>query len=544
MIGEDYRGEEFREYRYGDYVLVFNTKEDAHNFIKQHKRFEFTSRTKSISTVSKWLFTDEKGCYFGEVLIGSYIVVYHPHTRDTPVIKGPVKKSRKTFDFKFNFGGGFPPPPPPKKKKRTKPEIADKLTNSFADDIVWNLNFVLPGYYSNNHSRLIIRPYVMSCEDATDTVAVLNPIVIEGKKYIRARKDTLHKYCDKEYVLSKEELHINKAISIKRPHPKKMYYCTADIVLEDYTHTIWTNKGDKTIYGSCYTITPFKFLELNHIDSQMPSDTTAHQALKCLKLGELNKARTLISKLTEYPELQKELTCYIDMINLVNHWDNPNLLDEDREKGMTALDYVMSSNKTNRAILSAELHKELEIDRIKAFHLVDTTMADTDARKWYLLGMLISEYVGDESDVLPKPLDGIPLHEAYNNGLRVDSLTAENVALYRELTTWEDMDLPMDLTLGSDGMFFQVLRDKYAELMKEVAPKEEKVEKKPENTTPYFLAFMQHAFDLNPDLMRYYFHEGNISKHIHNKYTYKKSEAEKYREKFKMIQVEHKSFLK
>ncbi len=848
-IGEDLKGKEVKEYKQGLYVLVFSTKDAARDFTKQYKKFEFEKGKSTLSEAAGQFSTDEKGEYFGDVFTGSYIVVYHPETKEKPQIKGPVTHSNKTFDFEFEIEGIMLGTVDVKGNKKKKPGIKEGRTRMFGDTIVWNLDFPLPEGYGGDNSRLIIQPYAISCDDNTDTVGILKPIVIEGKEYHTLQNkrkdydyepnDPLHQFHVKDMVLSKDSLHVRRAVSFKRPDPKRMYFCAGRILMADYTHITWSNEGDTAVFGSCYGITPFKFLQfdlpnshipldreefyeppriqprdvsrdlqlsfvvgkaeftddsinaitmqtlatelksygrslvsvsimgssspdgglqlnqsladrraalaLSHVRRLVPGnhynvsppeakvytwldvadslknrgfeeeatrlrdvatakgeysrdaqivaksmaiydsiidkqilarqramkcsykfidrsplsaeeaaeawltknpdylpggtkrfsngdyfnmlalikdsveqrrvverahkeitsrsgfkinafaaylanrmaiykiqdgviDTTllepfidiydercdamkqvsidnqekykvnrnqivANQALMYLKLGKLGYARMLVDKLPGNLGIKDEITKYADMINLVNYWDDPNLPEDERTQGREALDYVMEKSNVNKAVLTAELHDELEIDRIKAYMLVDSLLSDNNAKKWYLKGMLISSYVGTEEEVLPKKkkegeIEQISLQVAYEQGVRADSLTLENVILYRELTSNEDMDLPINLTMGSDGTFFQALRDKFAELMKEITPEEDEANKKPENTTPYFLAFMQHAFDMEPALEKHYYIEGNITKMVHDKHKYNKKEAEKYREKFKMITEE------
>ncbi len=716
-------------------------------------------------------------------------------------------------------------------KRKVIRDYFPRRRRSYTDSIVFNLSFSLPENDANNRSRIVIRPYLMSCEDDTEPVAVLEPIVIEGEKYKASRKDTLHKYVDSNLRISKETSVIHKTIAFKRPDSRKMYYCAANIVCKDKKHIIWSNKNEEIVFGPCYVLSPFKFVEYkvdNHYtnipldkeefyeppriqprdvtrnlwlsfvvgkaefssdsinkitleklaseikanhkmlvsltiigtsspegDSQLNKnlverrvghvlsyiksctnlkneyyttsvetklytwldvadslmnrgyeieatrirdlatakgeysrdvyiaakamniyasvitsilanmrrltcsyryitnsplsveeaaetwltrnpdylpggtkrfsngdyfnmltiisdsveqrrvveraykeitsrpgfkinafaaylanrmaiykiqdgviDTTllepfidiyddrcdamklvsidnqerykvnrnqivANQALMYLKLGKLGYACMLLDKLPGHLGVKDEITKYADMINLVNYWEDPDLPDDERTKGGEALDYVMEKSSLNKAVLTAELHEELGIERMQAFQTVDSLMSDNDARKWYLMGMLISEHAGKEDEIYK---NGISLADAYMKGLRADSLTANNVVLYRKLTSEEDMNLPEDLAIGEDGVYFIELCDRFDALMNQITSDDEKARIQATKDIPYFLAYMQHAFDLNPDLMKYYFREGNIPVMVHKKYPYNKKDAAKYREKFKMIE--------
>jgi hypothetical protein len=209
------------------------------------------------------------------------------------------------------------------------------------------------------------------------------------------------------------------------------------------------------------------------------------------------------------------------------HFDDPNLTAEEESRGRKGLSFVMKTSKVNNAVLKSELHKELEIDRLDVVQYIDS-LSDDNPKKWYLKGMILSEYAGKEEEFIAKTQkDVINLYEAMLQGLTPDDLTAENVDNYRLLTNEEDMNVPMD---KSNDLNWLV--DKFNQLTKS---NEDPKEKKPENDAPHFLAYFQKSFDMNPKYIEHYTHEGNISKIIFKKFPYKKEEANKYREKFNIL---------
>ncbi len=55
--------------------------------------------------------------------------------------------------------------------------------------------------------------------------------------------------------------------------------------------------------------------------------------------------------------------------------------------------------------------------------------------------------------------------------------------------------------------------------------------------TPYFLAYFQKSFDIEPRYQRYYLNEGAVDDDIRKRYPYKKKDIDKYRKKFIAIQA-------
>ena len=257
------------------------------------------------------------------------------------------------------------------------------------------------------------------------------------------------------------------------------------------------------------------------------SQILVNQGLMYLKAGKLGHSEFLINKLPASAEIKREIKYYYDMINYIMHFDDPNTTEEEKRNGHIGLNFVMKSSKINEAVLKSELTKELEIDRLVALTYVDS-LPDSNPKKWYLKGMLLSEYAGKEEEFIAKTQkDVINLYEAMLQGLTPDDLTAENVDNYRLLTKDEDMDVPFDKSND-----LQLLVNKFNELK---GPEEKPVEKKKENKTPHFLAYFQQSFDMAPKYKEYYSHEGNIERVVFKKHPYKKEEAEVYRDKFREL---------
>ncbi len=160
--------------------------------------------------------------------------------------------------------------------------------------------------------------------------------------------------------------------------------------------------------------------------------------------------------------------------------------------------YVMQSSADNRAIIFSELHSQLNKTRQEAEALVDK-MDDSNAKKWYLKGLLWSEEAGKEPPV----------------GIADDG--------FRELSDVEFMKLQN--TDPAAAVKYTEALERHAKLQEAAGT----------DRTPFFLAYFQHSFDLEPKYKSLYANEGNVSDDIREKYPYDDDKADAYRRKFDML---------
>lgn len=297
VVGKDTNGKQTEEGVQGAPVFYFSTKESAQDFKKKYKNL----RDKTIDPAdgARYVLTEVNGVFECEMISGSYILFYHPEDKNNPVMRGPVNESNKVFNEKFQTGGILITPVEVKAKKIAPPGIKQGRTRVFGDTISWTCNFYLPEGYSSENSRLIIQPYAVSCQDESDTVAYLRPIIMEGEKYHILQnkrkdyeydpKDPLHEFYDSTFVLTKDSLRFTKVVTFKRPDAQKLYFCPAKILLEDYTHVLWNNFKDETVFGSCEVITPFKFLEFKLKSSGIPLERTEFYEPPSTKFRKIDK---------------------------------------------------------------------------------------------------------------------------------------------------------------------------------------------------------------------------------------------------------------
>lgn len=174
------------------------------------------------------------------------------------------------------------------------------------------------------------------------------------------------------------------------------------------------------------------------------------------------------------------------------------------EQMLQAENFVRNSGADNNAIINTELHTLLKLKREDVEPLVDQ-MADDNPRKWYMKGILWCEEAGKEPEVSDA-----------GNG-------------FRELSDAEMMRL-----MNTDPDSYYKYLD---ELDKYNADKAKRKDNEELKKVPYFLAYFQHCFDLEPKFKKYYFREGNVNDKVRQAHPYRKKDIELYRRKFAALKA-------
>lgn len=225
-----------------------------------------------------------------------------------------------------------------------------------------------------------------------------------------------------------------------------------------------------------------------------------NQAICYFQEQKLDTASYILDRLPNSKDterLRMFMTFERDYIRYLNGECTP----EEAEAARQAEIYVLNVNAENRAIIYSELRTSLNLNREDAEVWVDK-LSDNNPKKWYLKGMLWSDEAGRE-----------PAVDAIDDG-------------FRELSDAEYMELqqnhPDELSKYNEA--YNRHMEASAEAM--------------QDRTPYFLAYFQHSFDLEPKYKRNYFNEGNVSDEIRKKYAYNKKDIPAYRKKFAMLKAQ------
>ena len=221
-----------------------------------------------------------------------------------------------------------------------------------------------------------------------------------------------------------------------------------------------------------------------------------NQAIAYFQTQKLDSAVIFVNRINN-PSLTSELSHFINFRKYYLQGVRGEIKDPETKKKMEAArDYVLSSDY-NKAIIFTEMKTALKNNFEYVDALLDK-MDDENAKKWYLKGILWEEKAGREPSV------------SFDDG-------------FKELS---DTELDM-LYLQSPDSVEAYNRAKEAH--------DAKYKDLKDNDAPHFLAYFQHSFDLEPELKRQYFREGNVNETRREKNPYKKKDIQKYRDKFKVL---------
>ncbi|MDO4196433.1 MAG: OmpA family protein, partial [Prevotellaceae bacterium] len=275
----------------GAYVFIFNTAEDAKDFISEYKN----SPTGVIR--AQHVAADHNGEFSCSVLSGGHLVIYNPSTKKDP-INHTVKSSDEGRKLEFTFaddGITLQGVDVNAKKILTSGPKARKA-RGFGKYLTWTCDNMLVANQANHDSRLVVQPYAIDCQ-TEDTIQLMPAFVIEGDEYhnIQRRRmdydydknDSVANYFIDTLTVSKDELMFTKTLVFEKPDPNRSYYCTAKMWLEDYSHVYWETEGE---FGSCFVSNPFKFMNFKLSGGEMPLDPDEFFEVPTSELRENNKS--------------------------------------------------------------------------------------------------------------------------------------------------------------------------------------------------------------------------------------------------------------
>lgn len=167
--------------------------------------------------------------------------------------------------------------------------------------------------------------------------------------------------------------------------------------------------------------------------------------------------------------------------------------------------YVLSTGDANRAIIYTELHGYLNKSRKECEALIDR-MPDDNPKKWYLKGIIWADEWGREP--------------------QIDDYSAANSG-FKELTEEEENELLRTDPEKAEEYYKQL--DEYKK--KNTGPQLDV------SKVPFYLAYFQHSFDLEPKFIRLYRNEGNVNDDIRKKSKYMRKDIPAYRKKFEILKA-------
>jgi hypothetical protein len=187
---------------------------------------------------------------------------------------------------------------------------------------------------------------------------------------------------------------------------------------------------------------------------------------------------------------------------------------QERQTYEAAKKFVLSVSDENKAILYTEIPDWGMTD--EAMKYVDK-MPDNSAKKWYLKALLWVDKAGKE----PRDFD--------------ESEKVDDTPGFKLLTPAEEDSL----MVSDPGEYNKYMADLVAWQNQCDSIKAARPQKADDGIDiediPYYLAYFQHAFELEPLFKRIYFTEGHVSEDMRKLYKYKNKNIPAYRKLFRLL---------
>lgn len=244
-------------------------------------------------------------------------------------------------------------------------------------------------------------------------------------------------------------------------------------------------------------------------------DIIATQALGYYQMQNFYKAQQYIDWLKQSGKLPEGVDKLEYFMNLRKLYplDRKSMTAEQLSLLNNAIKFALNSSNDNKAILYTEC-PELQKDKSETEKWIDI-MDDNNPKKWYLKGLLWTDKTPEQED------------EFFSSEIE------DTTAGFRILSAAEEESL----MLRNDGSYAKYIEEKAKYKQSHKSNNEDSdinVDINTDNIKPY-LAYFNHAFELQPKFKRYYFEEGKVNEEMRKKYPFKKKDIPAYREVFKTM---------
>lgn len=219
-----------------------------------------------------------------------------------------------------------------------------------------------------------------------------------------------------------------------------------------------------------------------------------NQAINYFQRAELDTAQYIVDLLDKNGATEQTVKLN-KFVTFVRTFFQANRTPAEEAAFQDAFNYVMDSSPDNRAIVYSELHNQLGKSRAECEEYIDK-MDDKDPKKWYLKGLVWADEAGREP-------------------------TASD-----------------DFTPISDEEYIRLQQEDPAALAEYLKKEKEHERRSGGNNgtrVPYYLAYFQHAFDLQPKYLRLYFNEGNVGDDVRKAHPYRSKDIPTYRRLFETL---------
>lgn len=223
-----------------------------------------------------------------------------------------------------------------------------------------------------------------------------------------------------------------------------------------------------------------------------------NQAITYFQDQKLDTAQFIIDKVKSNG-IDESVVKLSKFIVFVREFFKTSRTPEEEAEFQSAYDFVLNSSPDNRAVLYSELHGQLGKTREEAEEWINK-LDDKSPKKWYLLGIVWADEAGHEP--------------AFRGEGSFKTLTDQE---YMELQS-KDPEKLVEYNKALDAFYQEQQKLKQLKV-------------------PFYLAFFQHAFDLEPKFVRLYFNEGNVSDDVRKAHPYHRADIPKYRNMFDYIMM-------
>lgn len=396
-----------------------------------------------------------------------------------------------------------------------------------------------------------IREKVLTPQEAVDEFHLYKDLYKQGKKRFSngdywnifnnltdsAEIDTLTMMCYRDITKNPEYATENKIapyvcnrvalINLKKGIPNAR-------ILEPFIDLTKRGVNAKKAIDDMLTIT------VNRREILLNQAVTYYQELK------MDSCKYFISWLKRNNASDPALESLERIMNLKSlHYNNFRSAEQEQEYE-AAKNYVLNISDENKAILYSEIP---DWGNTKGGMEYVDQMPDESAKKWYLKGILWAQIAWKEISTKLKPTPGMELDAEREIRENLEPKEEEDNSGKPDLgggffLLTEDEETDLMATDYNRYALYNQQKQKYMDEHDGQLPVVE-VKVKPKNPDddieiegiPFYLAYFQHCFELEPQFKRMYFNEAHVPEDMRKIYKYKRAQVPAYDKLFRLLQA-------
>ena len=281
-------------------------------------------------------------------------------------------------------------------------------------------------------------------------------------------------------------------------------------------------------------------ITVNRREVLLNQAVTYYQELK------MDSCKYFINWLKKYNASDPALESLERIMNLKSlHYNNFRNAEQEQEYE-AAKNYVLNISDENKAILYSEIP---DWGNTKGGMDYVDMMPDESAKKWYLKGILWAQIAWKELSTKLKLVPNMELDSEREIREQLEPKEEEDNSGKPDLgggffLLTEDEETDLMATDYNRYALYNQQKEKYMEEHDGQLPKIE-VKEKPKNPDddievegiPFYLAYFQHCFELEPLFKRMYFNEAHVPEDMRKIYKYKRANVPAYDKLFRLLQA-------